>query len=309
MKYHFGAGFGRLVPYLLLFPGVFFYLFIVLGPSIATFGYSFTDATGIINTDPIQWIGLDNYDEFLFQGAAAKDNLDHVRRTLEFSFWVTSIQFVLGLVLAMILNQGLIGTRFFRTLFFMPVMLGVVVQGLLWKLFLNPLDGPGIEFLDTLGFYSETFFGQPREAFYWVIFVQIWANVGITMVIFLAGLQTIPNELMEAAEIDGANGWQRFRNVTWPLLTPSVNTNLILNIIGSLQAWQLFWVLTGYKNGTQVLGYVVYAEGFGATGEISAPARQGYAAAASIVMFFFVMLFGLSSNYLLNRRERKILGE
>ena len=80
--------------------------------------------------------------------------------------------------------------------------------------------------------------------------------------------------------MDGANASQVFLNVTWPLLTPSVNTNLLLNIIGSLQAWQLFYVLLGYRNGTQVLGYIIYAQGFGqATGSTSSAFRQGYAAA------------------------------
>ena len=97
----------------------------------------------------------------------------------------------------------------------------------------------------TLGLRSEFLGGPPTEAFAWVTFVQIWANMGITMVIFLAGLQTIPDELIEAARIDGASRRQSFWHVTWPLLTPSVNTNLILSIIGSLQAWQLFLVLTG----------------------------------------------------------------
>ena len=127
--------------------------------------------------------------------------------------------------------------------------------------------------------------------------------------IFLAGLQTVPEELYEVAEIDGANTWEIFRNVTWPLITPVVNTNLILNIIGSLQAWQLFLVLTGYKAGTQVMGYLVYAEGFGQTsGGAGASFRQGYAAAASMVLFVIVLVLGLSTQFLVQRRERRLLG-
>ena len=140
------------------------------------------------------------------------------------------------------------------------------------------------------GLQSE-FLGGPN-AFYWVVVVQIWANAGFTMVIFLAGMQTIPSELYEAAKVDGAGGWQTFRNITWPQLTPAVNTNFLLNIIGSLQAWMLFLVLIGYRNGTQVLGYVVFAEGFGKTEEQSASFRQGYAAAASIVLFLLVLVLG-----------------
>ena len=160
-------------------------------------------------------------------------------------------------------------------------------------------------FLGWFGIQSEFLGGQPTEAFFWVMFVQIWANMGITMVIFLAGLQTVPADLYEVAEIDGANGWQTFWNVTWPMITPVVNTNLLLNVIGSLQAWQLFLVLTGYKAGTQVLGYVIYAEGFGQTG--TTPSfRQGYAAAASMVLFVLVLIIGSITQYLLARREKRL---
>ena len=165
------------------------------------------------------------------------------------------------------------------------------------------------QILEFFGTSSEFFGGQPSEAFAWVIVVQIWANMGTTMIIFLAGLQTIPEEVYEAARIDGASSWQVFTNVTWPLLTPSVNTNLLLNIIGSLQAWQLFLVLLGYRNGTQVLGYLVYAQGFGQTsGSVTSAFRQGYAAAASIVLFLLVLVLGTTTQYFLRRREERILG-
>ena len=128
------------------------------------------------------------------------------------------------------------------------------------------------------------------------------------MVIFLAGMQAIQTELYEAASVDGAGGWQLFRNITWPQLTPAINTNFLLNIVGSLQAWMLFLVLVGYRNGTQVLGYVVYAEGFGQTDDAAASFRQGYAAAASIVLFVIVLVIGMAANGFVARRERKYLG-
>lgn len=306
--YHFGRGRARWTPYLLLIPGIFLYILIALGPSLATTVFSFTDATGIRGA-PIHWVGLDNYREFLFLGQASRDNYGALWRTLVFMFFVTTIQFSLGLLMAMLVNQRLKGTNFFRTLYFMPVILGAVIQGLIWSLFLYPLGGPMASILEFFGTRSEFFGGQPTEAFAWVIVVQIWANMGTTMIIFLAGLQTIPDELYEAAEIDGAGGWQIFRNVTWPLLTPSVNTNLLLNIIGSLQAWQLFLVLIGYRNGTQVLGYLIYAVGFGQTsGSVTSSFRQGYAAAASIVLFLLVLVLGITTQTYLQRRERRILG-
>ena len=234
MNYHFGRGRARWVPYLLLLPGIFFYLLISLGPSLATTVYSFTDATGIRGA-PINWVGLDNYKEFLFMGQASRDNYDALWRTLVFCFFVTTIQFVLGLIVALLVNQKLQGHQ------------------LLPHALLHARDpgrgdpGPDLVPLplpagrsrcedsgDRSGCSSEFFGGQPSEAFAWVIVVQIWANLGTTMMIFISGLQTIPDELYEAARIDGASAWQVFRNVTWPLLTPVVNTNLLLNIIGSL---------------------------------------------------------------------------
>jgi raffinose/stachyose/melibiose transport system permease protein len=308
MTYHFGRGWARLTPYLLLLPGIFFYLLISLGPSLATTLYSFTDATGIRGA-PVHWIGLENYREFLFMGQASRDNYAALFRTLVFCFFVATVQFTLGLLMALVVNQRLRGTNFFRTLYFMPVILGAVIQGLIWSLFLYPLGGPMAKILGLFGMQSEFLGGQPSEAFAWVIVVQIWANMGMTMVIFIAGLQTISSELYEAARIDGASSWQVFTNVIWPLLTPSVNTNILLNIIGSLQAWQLFLVLLGYRNGTQVLGYLIFAQGFGQTsGSVTSAFRQGYAAAASIVLFCLVLVIGMAVQYYLRRREERVLG-
>lgn len=303
--YPFGKGWQRWIPYLLVLPGLLIYFIVALGPSLATSLYSFTDATGIAGA-PVNWIGLDNYQEFLFAGQAARDNIDALGRTVIFSIVVSSVQFGLGLLVAIVLTQKLPGTYFFRTLFFLPVILGVVIQGLIWTLFLYPLGGPVSVLFDALGIRSELLGGT--GAFWWVIVVQIWANMGITMIIFIAGLQTISAEMYEAAQIDGASSWQQFRHVTWPLLTPVVNTNILLNIIGSLQAWQLFLVITGYRPGTQVLGYVIYAQGFGATGAANAASRQGYAAAASIVLFIIVLVVGLTTQTILNRREKRIMG-
>jgi raffinose/stachyose/melibiose transport system permease protein len=308
MAYHFGRGRARLAPYLLLIPGIALYILIALGPSLATTVFAFTDATGIRGA-PIHWVGWDNFREFLFLGQASLDNYAALGRTLIFCVLVTTIQFALGLLVAMLVNLRLRGTNIFRTLYFMPVILGAVIQGLIWSLFLYPLGGPMARILEFFGTRSEFFGAQPSEAFLWVIAVQIWANMGTTMIIFLAGLQTIPDELYEAARIDGASNWQVFSNVTWPLLTPSVNTNLLLNIIGSLQAWQLFLVLLGYRNGTQVLGYLVYAQGFGQTsGSVTSAFRQGYAAAASIVLFLLVLVLGTITQSFLQRREKRIMG-
>ncbi len=194
----FGGGqLARWLPWLMLAPGLGFYFLIGVGPSLATFFYSITDATGIRGI-PINWIGLDNYDEFLFQGARSRDNIAALRRTLIFMGLVTAIQFTVGLVMALLVNQKLRGRLVFRTLFFIPVILGVAVQGLMWKLFLRPGGGPMDSIFGWFGLESQFLAGP--NAFYWVILVQIWANAGFTMIIFLAGMQTIPTDLYEAAD-------------------------------------------------------------------------------------------------------------
>lgn len=307
--YAFGSRKSRFVPYLMLLPGLLLYLFVSLGPSIATTVYSFTDATGLLGT-PARWVGLANYEEFLFRGANARDNWEITLRTLEFAFLVTVVQTAFGLLAASLLNQRLKGRNAFRTIFFLPVILGVTIIGLMWTLFLYPLGGPVEKLLNLLGTRSDFIGGPPSEAFYWIVWIQIWANMGTTMIIFLGGLQTIPNELHEAARIDGAGAWSTFRAITFPLLTPSLNTNLLLNIIGSLQAWQLMLVVKGPTNGLNVLGIWIYALAFGrqSNNPTQAAMRQGYGAAASVLLFILVLVVGLTAQFLIRRRERRLLG-
>jgi ABC-type sugar transport system permease subunit len=307
--YHFGSRRSRLIPTLLLLPGMLLYVLLSLGPSLATVAYSFTDASGLVGS-PMKWLGLSNYKEFLFMGQNARDNFDVLVRTLEFSFLVTVIQTSFGLLIAVLLNQRLKATNAFRTIFFLPVILGVTIIGLMWTLFLYPLGGPVDRILRLFGTHNELLGGPPFQAFLWVIWVQIWANMGITMIIFLAGLQTIPAELIESSRIDGASGWQGFRHITYPLLMPSLNTNLTLAIIGSLQAWQLLLIMKGVTNGTQVLGLSIYAIAFGrvSNNPTGVAMRQGYGAAASVVLFVLVLIIGMTAQYLMRRREKRILG-
>jgi len=306
--YAFGSRTSRFVPYLLLLPGLLLYLFISLGPSIATSVYSFTDASGLLGT-PVHWVGLDNYKEFLFRGVNSRDNWEVTLRTLEFALLVTVVQTAFGLLAAVLLNQRLGGTNLFRTVFFLPVILGAAIIGITWTLFLYPLGGPVEKLLNLLGTRSDFIGGPPSSAFYWITWVQIWANMGTTMIIFLGGLQTIQNELHEAARMDGAGTWTTFRRITFPLITPSLNTNLLLNLIGSLQAWQLMLVIKGPTNGLNVLGIWIYALAFGrqSNNPTQAAMRQGYGAAASVMLFFLVLVVGLTAQYLTRRREQRLM--
>ena len=199
----------------------------------------------------------------------------------------------------MLLNLKLKGTNAYRALFFIPVILGVTVNGMMWNLFLYPLDGPAQSILKLFGTRSD-FLGSPQSAFAWVIFVQIWSSMGYSMVIFLAGLQNISKELIEAGTIDGATVWQSFYYITFPLLAPTLTTNIMLAVIGSLQSWAIVLVLTGGQFMTSVIGFQIYQNAFGGG------MRQGYAASISMIQFLLILVVALVVQTYMRRREERL---
>ncbi|GCE17122.1 carbohydrate ABC transporter permease [Dictyobacter kobayashii] len=296
----YGKGWSRAVPYLCFLPGLLLYVVITLGPSLATTVFSFTDISGTPNT-PWHFIGLANYSEYLF-GSNARDNLAAFQRTIIFCISVTLIQNGVALFLAVLLNQKIKGSTFFRTLIFLPTVLGVTVIGLVWTIIFNPINGPVEQFLHLLN-QNSPLLGSFNLAFPLVIFVQIWSSVGFAMVIYLAGVQTIPAELIEAARIDGGRPWQVFWLVTFPLLASFVTINVLLSIISSLQSYQLIYVLTGGGNGnvggfnTSVLSLQIFSSAF------SQGMRQGYASALAVLQFLLVLIIALIAQIYLRRRE------
>jgi raffinose/stachyose/melibiose transport system permease protein len=284
-----------------------FGVFAVFGllPALAVLVISFTDVRGLPGI-PVHWLGFQNYRDLL-SPAQLGDNLAALKHTLVFAFSTTFAQIVVALAIALLLNQRLRGTNFYRAVIFMPTVLGVTVIGLIWSLIFDPTGGPAATVLSWFG-KSSAFFGDPNLALGLVIFVQIWASVGISVVIFLAGLQAIPAELYEVASIDGANGWQRLRSVTIPMLAPSITATVLLGIVSSLQSYQLIYVLTGASDrSTQVLSLEMYAKAFGGGAFGQSGATQGYAAAISMVQFVIVGVVALAALWFLRRRETDLL--
>jgi raffinose/stachyose/melibiose transport system permease protein len=180
------------------------------------------------------------------------------------------------------------------------------VIGLIWSLIFNPGAGPAATIWSWFG-VNPAFFGDQRMALGLVIFVQIWSSLGISVVIFLAGLQGIPDDLYESADIDGASGWQKLRLVTIPMLAPSVTATVLLGIVSSLQSYQLDYVLTGPNNpATQLLSLAIYSEGFGGSSAAGTSASQGYAASISMVQFVIVGVVSLAVLYYLRKREARL---
>ncbi|MGV8981084.1 carbohydrate ABC transporter permease [Clostridium sp.] len=285
-------------------PAILIYLIMNVGPSIASFVFSFTDMSGLRGAS-WKFIGLDNYKEYFFI-QNYRDYIDVIKRTLVYAGVTTVVQNVIALFVAVILNSKFIkGRNLFRAIIFMPVVLGVMVTSLSWGLVFNT-EGPIAKILAIFG-KSSNFFGDQKYAFILIIFVQIWMYMGWSMVIFLAGLQSIPADLYEAGEIDGTTWWQAFKNITLPLLWPSVTVNVLMSIIGALSSFQIILLTTGGNFNTSTLGMDIYAQAFGIGKQATVLGlRQGYASAMSMVLFVIILVFVLIFQYIMKKREIEI---
>lgn len=273
-----------------LWPAVRGWLFIgpvVLGtlifnvlPLFPTFYASFTSWNGL---GAPQWIGLGNY-ERAFSG---RDDvlLQSLRNTVVFTIGYVPIAIVVGLGLALLANERLRAITLFRALFFLPVVTSVVAVGIVWRWIFNAQFGVLNWGLDQIGVDGPRWLGDPAWAMVAVIVVSVWQVMGYNMVILLAGLQGIPQELLEAASIDGAGVWTRFRRITLPLLTPTVFFLVIISVINSFQVFGLIFVMTGGGPGTATHVYVyhLWREAFQVR-------NMGYAAALSFLLFAVILL-------------------
>ncbi|WP_199521724.1 carbohydrate ABC transporter permease [Jiangella anatolica] len=271
------------VPYLMLVPALLFYAFVVLWPTLQGAGYAFTDWAGRSETPG--FVGLDNFTE-LFSAPAARSAL---RNTLVIAVSTTIVQTLVGLALALALHSALASRNLLRTMFFAPALLPPVIIGFLWQYILTPA-GPLNDALGAVGLggLAQNWLGDSSVALASVIAVIIWQNAGLTMVIYLAGLEGVPPELHEAATMDGAGRWQRLRHVTLPLLVPATTIALSLTLIGSLKLFDQVYVMTGGGPGyaTETLSVVMYKEAF-------VSGRYGYSTAIALVLTMIVFAFAL----------------
>jgi multiple sugar transport system permease protein len=225
------------------------------------------------------FVGLGNFDQL-----ASDPRLGPaLRATGMFSAGLVVLNLSLALFLAVLLNQKLRGTVVFRTLFFSPVVVTLVAWTIVWGFLLQ--DNGGINgFLQTIGVDGPNWLRGDATAMISVIVVQLFKGVGLNMVLFLAALQGVPAELYEAARIDGASAWARFRRVTVPLISPTILLTMILTVVGSLQVFAQIAVLTqgGPGTSTTVLVYYLYQQAFQFH-------HFGYGAAISLLLFAIVL--------------------
>jgi multiple sugar transport system permease protein len=215
-------------------------------------------------------------------------------RTFTFSGVFVPAAIIGSLLLAVMLNRKLIGTNIYRTIFFMPHLIPAVALAVVWIFLLQPRLGPINMFLRDMGVENPpAWLAARNSALYSVIMINVWAAVGgNTMLIFLAGLQGVPQELYEAADMDGAGGIRKFWNVTLPLLTPTIFFNVVLAIIASLKVFTTAWVATqgGPSYATWFFALHIYQEAFQYF-------RLGYGSALAWVLAVILMFFTLVPVY------------
>jgi alpha-1,4-digalacturonate transport system permease protein len=196
---------------------------------------------------------------------------------------------LIALITALVLNRAVRGRGFFRGVFFYPVLLSPVVVALIWKWLLQR-EGLLNAILVGLGYQPIVFFLNATWAILWVLLISIWAQMGFFTLIVLAGLQAIPQELYEAAGIDGAGPWQGFRGITLPLLMPTMLVVIVLSLIRAVQVFDQVYVLTGGGPGTATLYMVQYIYETAFSSQIH---QYGLASAASVVLGLALLLFTL----------------
>jgi multiple sugar transport system permease protein len=250
------------------------------GPIVAALGISLTNWD--LLTTP-KWAGLDNFAALLgdrrFQTA--------LRNTLFFTATSVPLGLVLGLGLALALNQRLRGISWIRTAYFLPVVTSTVAISLVWSWIYSPDRGPLNAVLGAIGLPAQRWITDPFWAMPSIVIMSVWQGLGTTVIIFLAGLQGIPEMYHDAAAVDGAGSWARFRHVTLPLLTPSIFFTGILALIDSFQVFDQVYVLARPgrpTDSTVTLVYTIYENGF-------QNFKMGYASAAAWILFLIVAVF------------------
>ena len=276
--------------YLIISPWIIGFLLFLGGPIVASAVLSFTD-WNLLN--PPSWVGVDNYltiftdDDMFWQS---------LKVTAIYTGASVPLGLMLSLLLALLLNTEVRGVRLFRTIYYLPSVMSGVAVALLWSWLFNPDFGLVNHLLGLFGIPGPTWLASETWALPAMIIMSLW-GAGQSMLIFLAGLQGIPQQLYEAAEIDGASGWSRFVHVTLPMLSPVILFNLIMGIIGSFQVFTQGYIMTNGGPNNATLFYVLnlYNQAF-------RNLRMGYASALAWILFFIIL--GLTLLVIRESRER-----
>lgn len=253
-----------------------------LVPFILGIGLSFTEFTTVVDA---QWVGIENY----IKAFSNDDFLNALWFTVKFTVVSVITVNVIAFSLALLLTRGLKGTNFFRTVFFMPNLIGGIVLGYIWQIILNGI----------LQIFGVTLTYDPKYGFWGLVIMMNWQLIGYMMIIYIAGLQNVPADLSDAAKVDGANGWQTLRNVTIPMIMPSVTICLFLSITNSFKLFDQNLALTAGapSKQTAMLALDIYNTFYGRVG------WEGVGQAKAVIFFIIVAVISFAQLALTRKRE------
>jgi raffinose/stachyose/melibiose transport system permease protein len=286
----------RGIPLVWALPGLLLALLIHYVAVAAGGWYAFTDWNGIDRSP--RWIGLGNFHE-LANDPVARDALF---QTIKIAVVYVVLSQVIGLALALALNRTIKSRNLLRAIFFAPFVLSPLATAYIWR-YIFDYAGPFNGLLAALHLegWQRTWLGDPTWALWSVVIVMIWQGAGISMSFYLAGLQNVPEELDEAAAVDGASLWLRFRAVTLPMLAPAMTVSIALATINAMRVFDVVMALTngGPGSATETLTTQIFKQGF-------ANNRYGYGAAFALVLTIFIASVALTQILVLRRREQRL---
>lgn len=278
---------------LLILPAGALFVGFVIYPLFRGIELSFTNARG---PGGGVFVGFDNYIKIFHDPTA----LRALFNTLIYTVVVVVVQNSVALFVAFWLFKLKQIRNIVRAGLLLPAMMAFVAVGYLWSFIYSPLGGPLNQVMDALGLhrFEKIWLGDPSAALMSIAFVYIWMYTGYSATIFLANYLAIPPSLLEAAQLDGARGWKRFRNIDWPLLAPSLTINVALSVIGSLRVFDLPFIMTngGPSDATQTLSLVIYNNSF-------ASFQFAYGTTLAVALLLLTVVVGVTLATLLRRRE------
>lgn len=270
-------------PYLFLTPALLVLGITVFLPAVQAFYLSFTNYDPIVGT--ASWQGWQNFDRLL------KDAVfwQTIRNTVVYLIGVVPVLVFVPLLMAIVINQKLFGMSFFRAAYYVPVVISMVVAGIAWK-FIYAENGVLNQIIQIFGLPSVPWLTSPSLALFSVMIVTIWKGLGYYMTIYLAGLQSIPNDLYEAAAIDGADGYIKHWDITLPLMRPYLLLVAVISAIAATKIFEEVYVMTqgGPRNSSKTVVYYLYQQGFG-----SDDPNLGYACTIGLVLFLIIFALSL----------------
>lgn len=280
--------------YFFLIPALAFFLIFWIYPVLQLFYYSITDFNGI-NYD-FDFVGFKNYAKVLSNGTLTNS----MKNTLIYAVVTVVISNILGLAIAMILNTKIKLKGLFRTCAYFPALFSAIVVGFIWSYVYMPEAGMIANLISMFGGDGAAFnpLGNYKTALFAIAFVEIWKGFGTTMIIYLAGLQTVDESLLEAASIDGCTEWQKIRFVKLPLISATITINVILSVIAGLKAFDYSFIMTngGPGKSTKTLMFQVYETAF-------TDQKMGRASAFSVLAFAFIIIVTVLMLIYMNKKE------